>query len=113
MLYVTEFLKMATDKYDCYWLTTHCQQGDTAEAMKYLSGILESEAIEYCRKTKPTQWKMNKAEALDLSSDFLWFEDAPSEIEKEILSEKGKLKNLVIVDAISNPEILKQLVKLL
>jgi ribonucleotide monophosphatase NagD (HAD superfamily) len=28
--YVAEFLKIATEKHDCYWLTTHCK--DNSEA---------------------------------------------------------------------------------
>lgn len=110
---VTEFLKVATEKHDCYWLTTHCQVGDVAEPMKYLADILDAEAIEYCKKIKPLIWKLNKAEAIDFNSDFLWFEDTPSEYEKEILSSHNKLSSLVLVDLIKNPNQLFDLIKIL
>ncbi len=50
---------------------------------------------------------------MDLSSDFLWFEDAPFEFEKEVLSQHGKLDSLVLVDLINNPNHLSELIKLL
>lgn len=112
-LHVTEFLKAATDKHDCYWLTTHCKDGNPMQAMTYLGQVLSPEAMEYCRKIKPIIWSFKKTDAIDLKSDFLWFDDAPFDFEKEFLSKQGKLDGLVVVDLITNPDNLKDLTKLL
>lgn len=112
-LYVTEFLKMATEKHDCYWATTHCKGDATDDIMRYIKEILPVEAVSCCEKIKQTNWSHQKTEAIDLSSEFLWFEDAPSDIEKEILAKNGKSASLVIVDLITNPNHLKELIKLL
>ncbi len=111
-LHVTEFLKLATKKHACYWATTHCN-GDANTATRYLADILSSEALSYCQKIKATEWSHKKVEIMDLSSDFLWFEDAPFEFEKEVLSQHGKLDSLVLVDLINNPNHLSELIKLL
>lgn len=111
-LYATEFLQAATEKHDCYWATTHCK-GDAGPALEYLKGILPIEAIPYCGAIKATNWAHSKTEALDMSSDFLWFEDAPFEFEKDILLQHGKSSSLVLVDLITNPNHLNDLVKLL
>src|SRR3989344_8373641 len=92
--HVAGFLKAATENHDCYWLTTHCHDGDSAEVIRYLKDILPSEAFEHCYKIKPTKWSFQKTNAIDFSSDFLWFDDDPTEIEKEILSKNNKLGSL-------------------
>lgn len=111
--HVAEFLKTATEKHDCYWATTHCKEGDQLSVMWYLKDILPSEALEYCRLIKPTKWSHKKTEIFDLSSDFLWFEDAPFEFEKEVLEKHGKSNSLVVVNLIDNPDHLMELISLL
>lgn len=111
-LYATEFLKAATENHDCYWATTHCK-GDTGPALAYLKGILTPEAFSCYERIKTTNWAHNKTEALDMTSDFLWFEDKPSDIEKDVLSKHNKSKNLIVVDLIANSNHLKELAKLL
>ena len=112
-LHVTEFLKATTDKHDCYWLTTHCKDGDPMQAMTYLGQVLSAEAMEYCRKIKPITWSFKKTEGIDMKTDFLWFDDAPFDFEKNFLSERGKLESLIVVGLISNPDHLKELIELL
>ena len=111
-LYSTEFLKMATEKHDCYWATTHCR-GWVGPVFEYLKEIITPEALAYCEHIKTTEWDYNKVEVIDLSSDFLWFEDAPSEIDKDTLRKANKLDSLILVDLINNPNHLKDLIKLL
>mgnify|MGYP001559485216 CR=1 FL=1 len=111
--YVTEFLKFATDRHDCYWATTHCKGEDTDDVMRYIKEILPAEAALYCEKIKPTRWSHKKTEIFDYNSDFLWFEDKPFEFEKEILAQHGRSNSLVLVDLISNPNHLHDLIKLL
>ncbi|MDP3957737.1 MAG: hypothetical protein Q8Q10_04525 [bacterium] len=36
---LTEFLKFATENFDCYWLTTHCD-GDVKDVFLYILSII-------------------------------------------------------------------------
>lgn len=110
--HVSEFLKVATAKHDCYWATTHCK-GDANTAMNYLRDILPTEALFYCVNIKATEWSHKKTEIFDYKSDFLWFDDQPNDYEKDVLAEHGKSSSLVVVDLINNPNHLGKLVKLL
>lgn len=112
--YVTEFLKIATEKHDCYWLTTHCRDNsETLTAMEHIKDVLPVEAVFYCEKIKPTEWSLKKTEAIDFSSDFLWFDDVSSDFEREVLAQNNKSSSFVLVDLINNPNQLKELIKLL
>ncbi|KKR23752.1 MAG: hypothetical protein UT53_C0008G0007 [Candidatus Yanofskybacteria bacterium GW2011_GWD2_39_48] len=84
-LHVVEFLKIATEKHDCYWAMTHCKGDATDDVTRYIKEILPEEAIEYCKLIKATEWSHKKTEIFDYKSDFLWFEDAPFDFEKEVL----------------------------
>ena len=111
--YVAEFLRAATERHDCYWLTTHCTDGNAQQTIEYLSKILSSDTLKYCNKIKPTTWSFQKTNAIDFSSPFLWFDDAPMDYEKEILAQNGLSDSLVLVNLQDNPNHLKDLVKLL
>lgn len=112
--YVAEFLKIATEKHDCYWLTTHCKDNSEASiAMDHIKDVLPAEAVSYCERIKPTEWSLKKTEAIDLNSDFLWFDDVSFGFEKEMLAQHNKSSSFVLVDLISQPDQLKELIKLL
>jgi hypothetical protein len=112
--HVTEFLKVATEKHDCYWLTTHCKDSSEAiTAMNHVKDVLPAEAISYCERIKPTEWSHKKTEAIDFSSDFLWFDDVSFDFEKEVLAQHNKSNSFILVDLINNPDQLKELIKLL
>jgi len=112
--YVAEFLKIATEKHDCYWLTTHCKDNTEATvAMDHIKDVLPAEAVSYCEKIKPTEWSLKKTEAIDLSSDFLWFDDVSFDFEKEVLAQNNKSSSFVLVDLINSPDQLKELIRLL
>ena len=112
--YVTEFLKIATEKHDCYWLTTHCKDNSEASiAMDHIKDVLPAEAISYCERIKPTEWSLKKIEAIDLDSDFLWFDDVSFDFENEVLAQHNKSSSFVLVDLINNPDQLKELIELL
>ncbi len=112
--YVAEFLKIATEKHDCYWLTTHCKNNsEITTAMEHVKEVLPTEAISYCERIKPTEWSHKKSEAIDFNSDFLWFDDVSFDFEKEVLAQHDKSSSFVLVDLINNPDQLKELIKLL
>jgi hypothetical protein len=112
--YVTEFLKIATEKHDCYWLTTHCKENaEITIAMEHIKDVLPAEAISYCKLIKPTQWSHKKTEAIDLNSDFLWFDDVSFDFDNEVLAQHNKSGSFILVDLINNPDQLRELLRLL
>jgi len=68
--YLLDFLKKATENYNCYWLTTHCK-GDAKTAVDYLESRLPDEAMNFIRKIKPTSWNTLKTEAINFDNDFI------------------------------------------
>lgn len=107
--HITEFLKFATENFDCYWLTTHCD-GDATPPFLYLVGKLPPEAVPYLEKIKPTKWKLWKPEGIDFSQDFYWLDDYAFEGDRKILEENGALGKLISVDLKNNPNQLLEMV---
>ena len=108
-LYLTEFLEFATEHFDCYWLTTHCN-GDVDEPFLYLVRRVPSESIPYIEKIKPTKWETWKPEGIDFSSDFFWLDDYAFKGDKKLLEEHKALEKLITIDLQSNPNQLLDLV---
>lgn len=68
-----------------YWLTTHCN-GGVNQTNLALKGELPDELVEGVYRTfKPTNWGVLKTDAIDLDSDFVWFDDNLFESERMIL----------------------------
>lgn len=107
--HLVEFLSYATEHFDCYWLTTHCD-GDATKPFLHLVGKVPSEASQFLEKIKPTKWKLWKPEAIDFSSDFFWLDDYAFEGDKKILEENQALGKLITIDLKSNPDQLIELV---
>jgi hypothetical protein len=82
------FIKFITEKFDCYWLTTHCK-GDASTAIKYLSDYFSEDEFALLKKIKPTMWDALKTEAIDFENVFIWIDDMPFEAEKKVLREKN------------------------
>lgn len=100
--HVTEFLQFATEHFNCYWLTTHCD-GDATTAFLYLVGRLPSEAIPFIEKIKPTKWKLWKPEGINFYQDFFWLDDYAFDGDKQVLKEHQALDKLITVDLQANP----------
>lgn len=100
---LVEFLKFATENFDCYWLTTHCN-GDVKPVFLYLVGKVPEEALAYIQKIKPTSWgPLNKTEGIDFSKPFYWLDDDLFEPERRVLEEKSCLENFILIELKSNP----------
>lgn len=108
--HVTEFLGYVTGRFNCYWLTTHCD-GNATTAFLYLVGKLPSEAVPLLEKIKPTRWKLWKPSGIDFSKDFFWLDDYAFEGDRKILEEHGVLNKLVTVDLQGNPNQLLDLLR--
>jgi hypothetical protein len=51
-------------------------------------------------------WSVNKIEGIDLTSDFWWLDDDPSEHHREWLARHGRQDRLIVVSADRNPDAL-------
>lgn len=106
------FLEFATTKFDCYWLTTHCD-GSTDGPFLYLVGKMPAEALPFFEMIKPTSFGSRKTDAIDFESDFYWLDDTVFESEQTVLREQGKADRFLHIDLASNPTSLISILKFL
>ncbi len=109
--HVSEFIAYVINNYDCYWLTTHCRNGEN-KAMEYLRGFLSKMDLKSLENVKPTNWDTLKTEAIDFTSNFVWLEDYPFEAEKKILFQNNKEESLILVK-LDRKEELKSVIRIL
>jgi hypothetical protein len=102
--YFFEFIEFITEKFDCYWLTTHCK-GDAKNAISYLTRYFNEQTLQLLHQVKPTSWETLKTEAIDFTHDFFWLEDYPFNSEKEVLIKNNRLASLVVVDLNTTDEL--------
>ena len=82
-------LRYCLDNYPgaVYWLTTHCR-GEENHVYYVLKGEFPNEFVEeLCQKILPTEWRALKIDAIDMDSDFVWFDDNLFEAEKVVLEQ--------------------------
>lgn len=96
--YAVEFIDYITSTFDCYWLTSHCKEGDTKHLIQYLSTYYDAKTIEKLKKIKPTSWVNAKVEAIDIHSDFYWLDDYVFDFEKRVLKGFYKIDRLIEVN---------------
>ena len=51
-----ELIDFIVNKFDCYWLTTHCRDGHTDGLIKMLSEYYSDDVIKKISMIKPTDW---------------------------------------------------------
>lgn len=107
--YAKEFLKYLTDKHNVYWLTTHCKS-DAEYTVNFIKRFFDEETLGFLRKIKPTNWFTLKTEAIDFTSDFLWFDDFIFDSEKEALIRNDALDRWIEIDLSKNINQLKDIV---
>lgn len=98
--YAVEFIDYVTSTFDCYWLTSHCKEGEKSikSLLQYLSPYYDEETIRKLNTIKPTSWETAKTEALDFNSDFFWLDDFVFEFEKKILESHHKLDRWIEIN---------------
>lgn len=109
--YGDAFIDAITSKYDCFWLTTHCKDGDTQMVLDRLSKYYSTDTMKKLQTIKPTKWDTLKTEAIDFGSDFYWIDDYVFEAEKEILKQRNCIDKLLLVDLNKEKELLNTLLK--
>jgi len=104
-----DFLSLVTEKYDCYWLTSHCK-GDASTALEHLKDKVSEESFELLKKIKPTTFGLWKTEGIDFSKDFMWLDDYAFDGEREMLKKNGASRNLIEINLRDNPDQLLNLI---
>ena len=95
---ISKLLDYVLSAFDCYWLTTHCRDGNAEGLIKMLSSYYHSAMIAKFRRIKPTTWDALKTEAIDFNTDFYWLDDYVLEAEKKVLRQHECLEKLIVVD---------------
>lgn len=93
-----ELIDFILSRFDCYWLTTHCRENSSTNALRRLALYFPESVIEKLKQIKSTQWNTLKTEAIDFNSDFCWLDDYVLEAEKKELERHKCLNNLLLVD---------------
>jgi len=108
-----DFLKYSLKNFDCYWLTTHCKEGDNRRVINQLSIYADEGILSLARSIKPTSWVTLKTEAIDFQSDFYWLDDKPLGVETEILRKRNLSDKLIQVDTRRYPDDLRRVLGIL
>jgi hypothetical protein len=98
------FLRWAVDGHQPHWLTTrdaHGQHDGILRAFRVALGApaLPGEVEVLLRAVKPTTWRGSKVSGIDLTSDFVWIDDDPLQIEIDALRSRRLLDRLLIVNS--------------
>lgn len=112
--YADEFLQHILEKYpdSTYWLTTHNWKGEN-RAIQVLAPHLKPETIKLLGRIKPSEWGEMKTEAINFDEPFLWFDDDLWSDELKALEENNATGNFVMVDLAKDPNMLKELIKVI
>ena len=111
---ITALLRFCMDNYPgaVYWLTTHCRGGEN-HVYYVLKGEFPDEFVEeLCQKVLPTEWGVLKTDAIDMDSDFVWFDDNLFEAEKAVLEQNYVLDGFFKMDP-QDPEMAKKALEFL
>lgn len=109
------FLTWVVEHFDLRWLSTRCQSGDSQQAchaIRYALGLPELPAQWHFLKGIPaTRWGSRKIDAIDLSADFYWVDDAHGEEALAILAANGKGDRAVYASVDRDPNALLHAVR--
>jgi hypothetical protein len=111
--YIDEFLTFILDRFDCYWLTTHCKNIDNTNVLNYLKTYCDESIFKKISKIKAVEWKTLKTEAIDISSKFFWIDDAPLYMEVELLKKHNLEKSFININTKKNSDDLLRAIKIL
>jgi len=107
------FLEVCRKYFNCYWLSTHCRDGNIGGMLNMLSRYGSKELVEVASKIPAAKWNVMKTEAIDLKSDFFWIEDAIFDYEDRELEKHGVDDRIVTVDTRDDPDALIYLTKII
>jgi hypothetical protein len=95
------FLRWASVKFECHWLTRLDHDGgfeETERAFKAALGLTErsGELDLLFHLVQPTYWETCKLEGIDLDSDFKWIDDNPDQEALAGLNRRSLMDRLMI-----------------
>lgn len=110
---VAEFLEFITENFSCYWLTTHCRDGNSRHAIDYVHETtkIDRSILEKINPSKP--WNNYKTSAIDFSQDFRWLDDLLLAGEIKMLERHNALNKIIRVLLQDDPNSLIEIKELL
>ena len=109
-LHLDKFLKYVLSKYSVFWLTSRCH-GDSKYTVEYLSRFFPQETVNLFKQIKPTNFQVDKTEAIDFNKRFFWLDNEIFESEKTALIKYGKYDSWIEINLIKNPNQLLHLIR--
>lgn len=109
-LHLDKFLKYVLNKYSVFWLTSRCH-GDSTYTLSYLSQFFPQETVNLFKQIKPTNFQVDKTEAIDFNKRFFWLDNEIFESEKTTLIKNGKYDSWIEVNLIKEPNQLLYLIR--
>ena len=109
-LHLDKFLRYVLDKYSVFWLTSRCH-GDSKYTLSYLSKFFPEETVNLFRQIKPTNFQVDKTEAIDFNKRLFWLDNEIFESEKTTLIKNGKYDSWIEVNLIKDPNQLLHLMR--
>lgn len=108
-LHLDKFLKYVLSNYSVFWLTSRCH-GDSKAIIKYLSQFFLPETVDLLKKIQPTNFQLDKTEAIDFSRKFFLLDDELFDSEKNALKKHDKYGSWIEVNLMKNPDQLLYLI---
>ncbi len=108
--HLEKFLRYILKNYNVYWLTTRCK-GDTKYTLEYLSKFIGPEVAILLKKIRPTNFSIDKTDAIDFQNRFYWLDDEIFASEKNALTKMDKYDSWIEINLMKNPDQLMHLMK--
>ncbi len=99
-----DLLGFSLEKFTCFWLSSHCRDGNAGPLLRYLARLAGPAFMELAARVVPAAWRSLKTEAIDFSADFYWLEDRPLQAELDCLARLGAAGRLLRVDTRAEPD---------
>lgn len=97
-----KFLSFILKNYNVYWLSSRCR-GDSKYTVDYLSKFVPEQTAVLLEQIKPTNYSLDKTEAIDFSESFFWLDDELFDSEKNTLAKHAEFRSWIEVNLIRNP----------
>lgn len=104
-----EFLKWATENFNCYWLTSRSHDGSYAgieRAFRFAipANNLPEEIRAAIHAIRPAAWHKSKIEGIDQSRNFYWVDDDADDASVAALEAAGLSSRLVAASTDERPD---------
>jgi len=108
-LHLDRFLKYILVNFSVSWLSSRCR-GNSEGTVKYLSQFIMPDTVILIKGIKPTNFHLDKTEAIDFNEEFFWLDGPLFDSEKNTLKEHNDYDSWIELDLIKNPNQLLHLI---